>query len=461
MRPMAAILLCLAACAGLPQPDPCLKKALREEKDGWIFIHLEGSPREIGYQHGFLLAEEIAEALRMFAHFLDGSSGKEWMSYRNAAGRMFWPKIEPEYREEIEGMVEGLAARSKKVDAIDIVAVNGWMELAWYYLPYLADKAKPGSLDNKAPGKCSAFIATGSHTEDGQIVVGHNSWFDYIVGERWNVVMDVKPARGHRFIMDTFPGFIHSGSDFVINGAGLIYTETTIGQFKGFDETGVPEFVRARQAAQYAGSIDDFVAILSARNNGAYANTWLVGDTKTGEIAKLDLGLKHQRLWRTKDGVYVGANFGSDEKLLAEETTFDVNDKTSSPNARKRRWEQIMPASKGKINVELAKAFEGDHVDADTGKPAESGCVLCGHVDKDPKGVPAFSWPAYYPAGSVSAKVTTSALARDLKLWAKMGHPCGREFNASAFLAKHPEYKWQEKFLRDMKPHPWTLWGAK
>ncbi len=64
-------------------------------------------------------------------------------------------------------------------------------------------------------------------------------------------------------LMDAMPGFVHSGDDFVVNDAGLLYTETTISQFKGFQEDGIPEFARARKAAQYGTSIDDFVRIMT------------------------------------------------------------------------------------------------------------------------------------------------------------------------------------------------------
>ena len=37
-------------------------KGYRFERDGWIYVHLEGSPLEIGYQHGNLLAPEVADA---------------------------------------------------------------------------------------------------------------------------------------------------------------------------------------------------------------------------------------------------------------------------------------------------------------------------------------------------------------------------------------------------------------
>ena len=59
----------LVACAALltsgdPRGDARLKKASRApERNGWIPIHLEGTPAEIGFQHGYLLAPEIQDAV--------------------------------------------------------------------------------------------------------------------------------------------------------------------------------------------------------------------------------------------------------------------------------------------------------------------------------------------------------------------------------------------------------------
>ncbi len=36
--------------------------AYRFEQAGWIYVHLEGSPRAVGFQHGYLLAPEIHDA---------------------------------------------------------------------------------------------------------------------------------------------------------------------------------------------------------------------------------------------------------------------------------------------------------------------------------------------------------------------------------------------------------------
>jgi hypothetical protein len=467
MRPFEAAALAAFLAISLVSctkgPDPRLKNSFRQDRNGWISVHLEGIPAEIGYQHGWYLAAEIDDALRMFAFYLERATKHDWAFYREVAERLFWPKLDPEYREEIGGIVAGLKARlpDKNYDVYDVTALNGWIELAWYYIPWLEDKAKPGAADRKAPGYCSAFIATGSYTNDGRIVMGHNAWVEYIVGERWNVIADIVPARGYRMMMDAFPGYIHSGDDFVINGAGLVSTETTISQFKGFKEDGTPEFMRARKAAQYASSIDDFVRIMTEDNNGGYANDWLVGDLKTNEIGKLELGLKNHPVWRTTNGFFIGSNFASDPKLIAEETTFNPRDEKQSVLIRKKRWESLMEKNKGMIDEELAKGFEADHIDASTGAVASNSNVLCGHVNEDPKGAPEFAWDPFFPGGSVQGKITTAALAKDLKFWARMGHPCGVDFMAEDYFAKHPEFRWQEKFLKDMRSHRWTLFEAK
>lgn len=450
------------SCTSSKKSEDRLGKASREDKNGWVYVHLEGSPGNIGYQHGYLLANEIDTNIRAMAYFLEHETKKDWQFYRQCAQNFLWGKLEKEYKDEINGIVAGLQAQKKNYDSLDITALNAMEELAYYYVPQLMDKEKPGSGNNKAPGNCSAFIATGSYTKDGKIVIGHNNWTSYLVGQHWNVIADIVPEKGYHMMMDCMPGFIHSGDDFVITSNGILITETTITQFKGFDTTGIPEFMRARKAAQYANSIDDVINIFTTGNNGGYANDWLIGDTKTNEVAKLELGLKISRVWRSKDTAIIGSNFASDPKLIAEETTFDVNDKTTSPNGRRLRMEQLLQVDlKGKLDAETGKQVEADHYDALQSKNANNKCVVCGHVDEDPKGCMEWDWPTYYPGGAVQGKVTTADLAKDMKFWAHMGHPCGQDFIGATFFQKHPEYNWQSKYLTNMIAYPWTLFEAK
>src|SRR5690348_17677350 len=63
----------------------------------------------------------------------------------------------------------------------------------------------------------------------------------------------------------------------------------------------LPSFPTRRSSDLYAGSIDDYVKIMLKGNNGGYANDWLLGDRKTGEIAQFELGLRAYKLYRTKN----------------------------------------------------------------------------------------------------------------------------------------------------------------
>ena len=274
------------------------------------------------------------------------------------------------------------------------------------------------------------------------------------------MIFDIQPEHGNRILMDGFPGVITSDDDFGVNSAGMMITETTITQFEGWDPNGKPEFMRSRKALQYANSIDDYVRIIKEGNNGGYANDWLIGDRKTGEIAYLELGLKNTPLWRTKDGYFVSSNFARDPKVIQEETTFDSKDASSSPNARHVRWEQVMQQAKGKVDVAMAEGFLSDHVDSFEKKDQPNERALCGHVDASPRGVKEWGWDAYNPGGAVQGKAMDSAMAAKMSFVARAGHPCGADFLAEPFLEHHPEYSWQKPLLRDMKAGPWTRFEA-
>jgi hypothetical protein len=454
-------LTAIALVSSQPEADARLAKASRApERNGWIYVHLEGSPAVIGYQHGYLLAPEIADAQKVIALVLERDTKKGWQFFRDAAKKVLWPHIEPEYRAELQGIADGLNAHGVKLDVWDVTALNAWLELSPYWFKWQEQqqgRTPPPGLT--APDHCSAFVATGSYTKDGKIVIGHNAWTGYMEGSRWNIVFDIVPQNGHRVLMDGFPGLIHSADDFGINSAGIMITETTISEFHGFDPAGIPEFVRARKAMQYSSSIDDFVRIMKEGNNGGYANNWLVGDRKTNEIADLELGLKNVNVSRTKDGYFVGSNFPVNEKLAREETDFNLNDASSSQLARRTRWNQLMAEYKGKIDVAAGQKFLADHYDSYDKRDAPSERTLCGHIEFSPRGMGTWQ-PAHAIAGAIQNKVTDSTMAARMAFTAAMGHACGLNFSAAAHLKAHPEFNWEKPYLRDLNAHPWTEFQA-
>jgi hypothetical protein len=459
---LAALTLLVAISATAHAQDIRLEGSYRHNEAGWTYVHLAGTPAQIGFQHGYLLAREIEDNVHVYSVEAPNLYQRDWSFFRDAARTILWPHLEPKYQVELLGIAAGLKANGSKVDLWDVVAVNGDEELTGYYLPWLnAQQHKPSPPAAVPPGKCSAFIATGSATKDGKIVIAHSNWSSYAEGERWTVVFDIVPDRGSHILMDGTPGVITSQDDFGVNSAGLMITETTLPQAIGFDPNGVPEFMRSRKAMQFASSIDEYAAIMRAGNNGGYANSWLIGDRKTGEIAYLELGLHHTPLTKKKDGYFVSSNFAADPLLIRDDTSgFDPKDLSSSMNARHIRAEQFVQQHYGKLDTALAEEYLSDHYDSYEHKIDAGKRSLCGHEETSDIGEKVWDNPPFSPSGAVTGKVMDSDMAAKLSFIARSGHPCGEDFVAAPFFAAHPQFAWQKSILHDMIAGPWTTFSA-
>jgi hypothetical protein len=455
------LLVSSALAADTAANDARLKPAYRFQRSKWIYVHLEGSPTDIGFQHGYLLSSEIADGFNVVKIRDTRRTKRDWEFFRETAKSVIWPKVDPEYQQELQGIADGLKAKGVKMDLWDVVALNAMEEIPDYYVPWLNRQQKAENAPRLVPpGNCSAFVATGSMTKDHKPVIAHSNWTDIATGSRWTIVFDIVPTHGYRMIQDGFPGIIVSDDDFGINSSGLMVTETTITGFSLFDPKGKPEFSRARKALQYASSIDEFVKIMLDENNGGYANDWLLADNKTGEVARFELGLKVHRVWRTKDGVFVGANFPSDPELIKKETDFDPTNMGNSMNARHVRWDQLMDQYKGQIDIAMAQKFLADHFDTYEEKEQANERTLCGHGPQSPRGVPEWEWPAYSPGGAVTAQAADSTMAKNMSFDARAGYPCGEDFLAEPFLKERPQFSWQKPVLQDMKGNPWAEFKA-
>ena len=441
-----------------PEQEQWLAKAGIKEKAGWTYLHVEGGPRERGFQHGYLLAARIAECERVTAAVWHHQSGMEW-SWLTAKTRKFInPAIDPENRKELDGIAEGMNAAGFAQTSDELITYNASLELSDYWWPK-AMKKLGDDPDGPKPKmqSCSSFIATGRMTADGGIVLGHNTMFDFAEAIA-DVVIDILPAKGHRILMQTQPGWIHSGTDFFVTDAGIVGSETTIGGFSGFSESGIPEFSRMRRATQDADGIDGWCAVMRKGNNGGYANAWLIGDVKTGEIARLELGLKYVGFERTKDGYFVGSNIAEDLRILRLETDADDADIRRSSVARRVRWKQLMRENAGKIDVERAKGMEADCYDTCFGRLNPSGRTLAGHFEMD---TPMYGNDIpFSPSGTFDAKVVDTAMARRMAFAARWGSADGTAFDAEAFLKAHPQFDWQEGVLKSRPAEPWVEFQA-
>lgn len=90
--------------------DPRLKDAYKFREGGWTYVHLEGTPEEVGFQHGYLLAREIEDNVHVYTVTAPHEDKRPWSFFKDAAKSVLWPHIEPEYQAELKGIVEGLHA---------------------------------------------------------------------------------------------------------------------------------------------------------------------------------------------------------------------------------------------------------------------------------------------------------------------------------------------------------------
>jgi hypothetical protein len=433
-----------------PEPSTVVRweQGYRYPQAGWIALHIEGDPYERGTQHGRLLAQEIAAHVRCFAQVLNYKAPNEtWRHVRTFANALFLRKFDKECLEEMKGIADGASAAGARfdgrpIDLVDIAVLNLWPEIE---MLDMANAATPTGLEGikwpdaqpqakPQPGgeHCSAFAATGPATADGKIVFGHITMFPLYPANFYNIWIDVKPVKGHRFVMCSFPGGIHSGMDYYINDAGILISETTIKQTR-FDIDGLTSATRIRKAIQYAETIDQAVEHLVKHNNGLYTNEWLLGDINTNEIAMLELGTHKHKLWRSSKnewfgdtpGFYWGCNNVKDVDVRLEtipSATGKPDNVVFRPQIRDMTWVKLYEKHKGKIGVDFAKE--------------------------------ALTSPILAARSSLDAKFTTAGLAKQLKSWAVFGPPTGKTWNPTAK---------QKEMYPEIKPlvkNEWTMLSA-
>lgn len=144
-------------------------KAKRVDKNGWAFIRASGTPYELGFQQGYLLAGEIKEGIRVTRVGWEYESAMEWNWLVERACALMLARVPADILAEIDGLAAGLKAAGVSVSRNDLLTYNAYFELAWYWWPGELKKIKEGS---QVPVRqsCSSFIATGSITRDGNVL---------------------------------------------------------------------------------------------------------------------------------------------------------------------------------------------------------------------------------------------------------------------------------------------------
>jgi hypothetical protein len=220
-------------------------------RNGRRFLHLEGSPGEMGYQHGRLLGPLIATLLEEYLRGI-----RFWRRLTRdellKRARAFEPFIPPQYVEEIRAVGEGAGLSYE-----DMLVAHTFLESCQVV-------------------QCSCFAAWGRTTRDGGLVFGRSLDFMSMgFAHRAGIIAFMKPEKGIPFISVGWPGWC--GTLTAVNVEGLCVGPLNVPHL-GRTEGGMPYVIMFREVAQSAATCDEAFAILQ-RTVRTYPNNVLLAQT--------------------------------------------------------------------------------------------------------------------------------------------------------------------------------------
>ncbi len=194
-------------------------------------IHLEGSPYEMGFQHGQLLKEEIDLNLAAFIDLKHVRFPDRRTSFKDQVPKMM-QYIPSAYLEEMQGVADG-----SKTSFEEILMLNLFPEMF----------------------HCTGLTVKGDMTTDGSLY--HVRVLDYSVGKNLQqtaVLIIAKPDNNIPFINVSYAGFI--GSVTGMNAKKIAIGEIGGGGYGEWD--GMPMTFLMRQILEQASNLEEVKEIL-------------------------------------------------------------------------------------------------------------------------------------------------------------------------------------------------------
>lgn len=246
--------------------------------DGIRILHLEGSNYEMGYQHGYLLKDEIEENVQAWVNWGDQLG----FSYDDYLG-LFWRMrnfIPQDYIDEMQGMADGSELPLNDIFVFNVIAVFH---------------------------HCCGIAAWGPATENGKLI--HARSHDYslnivnpetgkYIHENAGLIIR-KPNFGYGSISIGFHGSVFAAD-------GLNEEKVAIGLKSSWsnDRTkdGYPMIFRIREVLDYASTIEDAIDIITS--GVAYGYNLIISDGDESMAYVVE---------QTANELYVGTWNGSTE----------------------------------------------------------------------------------------------------------------------------------------------------
>jgi predicted choloylglycine hydrolase len=290
----------------------------------WLVCVMEGTPREMGYQHGRLLAKPARFSIKegYIKQMLWDKGYTE--AYVHAQSERMEKHFPEQYIEEMHGLVDGLKAAG--VDDVSYEEVRLGVT-----------SSELLHFDPDSPPACSNFAVWGKWTTDGRLLHGRNlDWAVNAAAQDSAAILIWRPTGGTPFMMVGWAGGITSVSG--MNARGITLGEMTLPS-KNATFDGLPMTLRMRMVVEEATDIESALAILRDKPQTSGWN-YILGDAKARDGRALEVDAK---------GVDVYAPMDEKEGVETQHK--------SLPDAVRRTNH---PVSEDRL-VDLAKAYGSEY----------------------------------------------------------------------------------------------------
>lgn len=392
--------------------EPLMKAARLSVENGVKVVRLMGTHYEIGYQHGFLLADKIRlmieNTLPAAATVIAKTLHSDYQTARDKMARgakLAAPFLPPELVEEMRGVAAGATKAGYAVD-YDTIQLWNTMYDQWciYAHPHfwnIDDVSARGQFKDGRSGThvlamagCSSFCAwDDSAGHGGDLIFCKNE--DNLnlpsqLENRYLYVVD--PVVGHAHVFLCFPGMIGMDGGFNEKGISMM-TQYDASIHETMEGCGIGVFTRL--LLTNASTLDEAVQVFHdhPRCTGiayhcadAVAKRAAVVETSAKIVTQRNPMPSFTRLWQANDSIcypgyqgYYGYNMVADQQLVYELT--DVSsiqnylDSMKDPYnfvvpapCRFERYDQLLQQYYGDITVENAIKIMSDRLDPYTGQ---------------------------------------------------------------------------------------------
>ena len=311
--------------------SPDGKGYLKTNTDGKKLMHVEGTPYEMGYQHGYLLAEgvqymtsteylcslmmdfavdmTVSDVKKMFlepmiallgwlidpeilAAFVDNTSdfiletGRELIMMPIIEHNLKY--VPEEFIEEMQGVADGATDAGFPTDIENVLLLNMGMDAAVGIIyPFLAIVESISGIPLYIKRlfenfhMCNGFVVYDDATTDGRVLMGRDFQFSELGFYETSLLIEQFPNEGYNFVSYGAPGFVGLGTGMNSRGIGIGAQMLTALDLSL--DYGMGLFFTMRNVIQYAGELSEAIDMV---RNSKRGNPWIysIGDGIGPEI---------------------------------------------------------------------------------------------------------------------------------------------------------------------------------